>query len=59
MIVLEWSSLDGLSGSTNRNSVKSLMDVSASGRRYSSLSITTTPDPFLGFVITMSSRFFN
>lgn len=51
--------LVGLSGSTNRNSVASFMEASASRRRYSSLSITTTPDPLQGFVITMPSCFFN
>ena len=37
-----------------------LMDVDDdNSRRYSDLSITTTPDPLSGLVMTMSSRCFN
>lgn len=35
------------------------MEASDSRRKYSDLSITTTPEPLSGFVITMSSRFFS
>ena len=48
----------GLSESTNRNLLVSFIDASDSRRRYSGLSITTTPDPLSGFVTTTSSRFF-
>ena len=41
------------------NFVFSLMDASDNKRRYSDLSMTTTPDPLSGFVMTISSRCFN
>ena len=49
----------GLSGSTTLNLVASFMDASDNKRRYSGLSMTTTPEPLSGFVMTISSRRFN
>ena len=51
--------LEGLSRGTARNLLESSMDASDNSRRYSDLSITTTPDPLSGLVMTMSSRCFN
>ena len=49
----------GLSGSLTLNFVVSLMYASRNKRRYSDLSIMTTPDLKSGFVMTISSRRFN
>ena len=46
------------SPSTGRNLLVTFIDTSDSRRRFSELSITTTPDPLCGFVITMPSHFF-
>ena len=51
--------LGGLSKETAQNLLESLMDASDNNCRYSDLSITTTPDPLSGLVMTMLSRHFN
>ena len=49
----------GLSLLTGINLEVSAMDASERRRIYSTLSMTTTPEPLSGFVITMSSRRFS
>ena len=48
-----------LSSGTPRNLLVSLTDASDDNWKYSDLSITTTPDPLSGFVMTISLRRFN
>ena len=47
----------GLSSGTERNLLVSLTDASNSKRVYSVLSMTTTPDPLSGLVLTSLRRF--
>ena len=44
---------------TDRNFVRLSIDASFNSRMYSNLSVTTTPKPLSGLVITKSSRFFS